>query len=752
MRERSETWDPRATAVIVCDVWDYHHSINAVRRMEEFGPRINAVVSRARQLGATIIHAPSDCMPAYADHPARSRSLAVARAKNLPADVEGWCSLVPGERRAVYPIDQSDGGEDDDPQEHAAWAAKLKSLGRNPGMPWQRQSDMIEIDPATDYLSDRGDEVWNILEACGIQHVILTGVHVNMCVLGRPFGLRRMVLGGKQVVLLRDVTDAMYNPASWPYVNHFTGNERVIEHVERYVCPTISSDQILGGRPFRFSADRRPHVAIVIAEEGYGTVRTLPDFATRHLGRDFRVSYVFARADDPHELPGLDVLNEADLALLSVRRRALRPEAMAIVRRFVAAGKPVLGLRTASHAFALREPVPPLGCETWPDFDAQVFGGHFDGHSPSKAPATIGLTAAAVEHPLSVGLPREPLRRAGGLYRFTALSPRATVLWEGEQEDYREPIAWTFTRADGGRSFYTSLGESIDFENPAFQRLLCSAVYWSADRSIPQILPILSPREQLESHWSNVDVPGAVDSQTHAGLKGYEGPAWYRCVVRVPSSWRGGPVTLSLPGNGVTSEVWLNGAPLPANAGTLLHGSPTRHFEVPAAALLPGDANLIVVRRGERSADGISSVPAAASFSSAPALRRGEETISLAGRWQFRIGDDRGWSNMPLPAKFGASADVVIEDALIQRESRARFHSHILPSRPLFREAQVIAVRREDAKISDAPRLLRNTAGDPPAKLHGRRMGQVEVGHHEPDFESRNAIGGLFTHSVGTVQ
>ena len=426
-RLRDEQWDPKATAVIVCDVWDYHHCRNAVDRLEEFGPRLNEVVRRARQLGATIIHAPSDCMPSYAEHPARVRTLSVPCAAKMPENVDQWCSLVPAERNAAYPIDQSDGGEDDDPEVHARWAAQLKSLGRNPAMPWQRQSDMIEIDGAVDFLSDRGDEVWNILQARGIRHVILTGVHLNMCVLGRPFGLRRMVLGGKQVVLLRDMTDTMYDPTSWPYINHFTANDRLVDHVERYVCPTITSDQLLGGKPFHFRADKRPHVAIIIAEEGYGTKETLTKFAADQLGRDFRVSFVYGQADDARDLPGLEVLEDADLALFSVRRHILKPEKMAIVRRFIAAGKPVLGIRTTSHAFALNKQSPPAGYEAWPEFDVDVFGGHYEGHSTTKSEAIVSLAPRAADDPLLNGVRREPQHRPGGLYGFTELSPRCDV-------------------------------------------------------------------------------------------------------------------------------------------------------------------------------------------------------------------------------------------------------------------------------------------------------------------------------------
>jgi hypothetical protein len=146
--------------------------------------------------------------------------------------------------------------------EHAEWAKKLAAMGRVVGTPWLKQSPLIDIDADRDYISDRGDEIWNILRQRGVEQVILTGVHVNMCVLGRPFGLRQMVRHGMPVVLVRDLTDAMYNPARWPYVDHFTGTDLVIRHIERYVCPTITTDQLLGGEAFRSKYDIRQPGAV----------------------------------------------------------------------------------------------------------------------------------------------------------------------------------------------------------------------------------------------------------------------------------------------------------------------------------------------------------------------------------------------------------------------------------------------------------------------------------------------------------
>ncbi len=244
-----ESWRTKETAIIVCDMWDLHHCHNAVKREAEMAPRMNEVIEKARAQGVFVIHAPSSCMKAYVGHPARERAKTTPRAASLPDKIGEWCTQLPAEKKAVYPIDQTDGGEDDDPDDHAAWAKQLAAKGLNPRAPWTRQTDALRIAEDKDAISDSGVEIWSLLQARGIQNVILMGVHVNMCVAGRPFGLRQMAANGKHVVLVRDMTDSMYNPARWPHVDHFRGTALFIEHVEKYICPTITSDQIIGGKP-----------------------------------------------------------------------------------------------------------------------------------------------------------------------------------------------------------------------------------------------------------------------------------------------------------------------------------------------------------------------------------------------------------------------------------------------------------------------------------------------------------------------
>ena len=476
-------WEAKKTAMVICDVWDSHHCLNAVRRVEQVASRIDQLAAKLRSQGAIVIHAPSDCMDSYKDHPARKRAMDIPIRSDTPEEIAKWCDQIEGESADPYPVDQSDGGEDDDLAEHAQWQARLSSLGRDPKRPWIRQTGDIQIDKNLDYVSDSGKEIWNILKSHGIERVVVCGVHTNMCVLGRPFGLRQLKRHGFDPVLVRDLTDTMYNPLRWPYVNHFSGTDRVIDHIERVVCPTASSEQWLGDKAFKFPGDNRKHWVLLIAEDEYKTDQTLVRWAKEQLEKEFRVSFVFSKSDNPNTLVGLDVLADADALLVSVRRRPLPADQLKQIREFVASGKPVLGIRTASHAFSLRGKSPSEGLADWPEFDAEVFGGNYSNHHGNDLITTVDV-AKYSDHPLinTRDLGAEVFQSRGSLYKVSPLRPGTNVLWEGRIANQpTEPVAWTFVRADAGRSFYTSLGHESDFQNDAFSALLLNAAHWLVD-------------------------------------------------------------------------------------------------------------------------------------------------------------------------------------------------------------------------------------------------------------------------------
>lgn len=242
-------WQSNETALIICDMWDDHWCKGAAARVTEMAPAMDKVIKAARDKGVLIIHAPSTCVDFYKDTPARKRVQQAPQAKS-PIELAtserwgtAWC-WPDKTREAELPIDDSDMGCD--------CQEKCKIVP-----PWKRQIATITIDQERDAITDNGQELVNLLAQHKIKHVMIMGVHLNMCVLGRPFGIRQLSKLGPDVVLVRDMTDTMYNSQMRPFVNHFAGTDLVVDHVEKYWCPTITSDDLVGGKPFKFQDDRR---------------------------------------------------------------------------------------------------------------------------------------------------------------------------------------------------------------------------------------------------------------------------------------------------------------------------------------------------------------------------------------------------------------------------------------------------------------------------------------------------------------
>lgn len=212
----------KKTALVICDVWDAHWCARATTRCDALARKAGPVVAALRKKGVTIVHCPSDCMAFYADTPQRKAAQAAPKA-TPPKDRD-----LPD---PPLPIDDSDGGCDDE-EPKASFRA------------WKRQHAAIEVAQG-DFVTDQGAEVYNVLRARGIENLLVLGVHTNMCVLHRSFGIKRMTRWGVKCVLVRDLTDSMYDPKKRPFVSHERGTELVIEHIEKHWCPTVTSGELL---------------------------------------------------------------------------------------------------------------------------------------------------------------------------------------------------------------------------------------------------------------------------------------------------------------------------------------------------------------------------------------------------------------------------------------------------------------------------------------------------------------------------
>ena len=219
--------NPSETAIIIVDMWDRHWSRGATHRCGLLAEKINQVATAAREKGILIVHAPSDTMEFYKDAEARHRLFSVPMQENItePVFVE----------EHPLPVDDSDGGSDT----------------ADDGFPvdtqvWTRQTEKIHIDQSRDVIcGDEGDQLFSYLSAKGIKFILYMGVHTNLCILNRSFAIKPMLRRGMQTALVRDLTDAMYNPAKPPYVSHEEGTRLIVEFIEKKVCPTIDSRQLL---------------------------------------------------------------------------------------------------------------------------------------------------------------------------------------------------------------------------------------------------------------------------------------------------------------------------------------------------------------------------------------------------------------------------------------------------------------------------------------------------------------------------
>ena len=140
------------------------------------------------------------------------------------------------------------------------------------------------------------------------------------------------------------------------------------------------------------------------------------------------------------------------------------------MKRYCAAGRPLTGVRTASHAF-----------QNWLAFDKEVLGGDYQGHYGAGPPVQVTVVDRARGHPVLEGV--GPLASPYSLYKNPAVAGDAEVLLTGAIPGHAEPVAWTRVH-QGGRVFYTSLGGPDDFKKETFRRLLVNALFWTSKRPV----------------------------------------------------------------------------------------------------------------------------------------------------------------------------------------------------------------------------------------------------------------------------
>ncbi len=216
----------------------------------------------------------------------------------------------------------------------------------------------------------------------------------------------------------------------------------------------------------------QPKVCLVSASAEYGSHDSLAKLQA-DLEKEGVVCFRAFGEDKGNGIPGLEKLAESDVLVLFTRRIVLPPEQMELVKKHLDAGKPVIGIRTASH-----------GIQNWlPDvkaFDKEILGGSYDGHYKNNEAAELTIVPEQKGHPVFKEV--KPFGTDGKLYKNENLTADVTVLMTAKNTSGNtQPVVWTRMNK-GGKVLYTSLGVQKDFENPDFRKFMVNAVVWASQK------------------------------------------------------------------------------------------------------------------------------------------------------------------------------------------------------------------------------------------------------------------------------
>ena len=288
------------------------------------------------------------------------------------------------------------------------------------------------------------------------------------------------------------------------------------------------------------------HVVLVSGDEEYRSEEALPMLAkllAKHHG--FKATVLFAidpqtgeiNPDYGQNIPGLEALKTADLMVIATRFRDLPDEQMKHVVDDLDAGKPVVGLRTATHAFNIPKgkAYAKYGWNYGGDDYKQGFGKQVLGetwvahHGAHGKESTRGLIAeGAKDHPIVRGIKDGDIWGPSDVYTVRQLPENAKPVAmgqvlkgmkpddgpvEGKKNDPMMPVAWvrTYQGTDGkeGRVFTTTMGAATDLTAEGSRRMVVNGVYWA-----------LGMEDQIPPGGAKVDLVGEYHP-TAFGFKGF---------------------------------------------------------------------------------------------------------------------------------------------------------------------------------------------------------------------------------------
>lgn len=238
-------------------------------------------------------------------------------------------------------------------------------------------------------------------------------------------------------------------------------------------------------------------MVFVCGDHEYSGEFTMPLLAAE-LERSYKMrTTVLKSAPDQNaeeNVPGLEALDKADLAVFFLRWRRLPESQLAPIERYTKSGRPIMGFRTASHSFNYPKGSP---LEKWNAWGSDAFGtppgwgGDGHTHFGHQASTDVRVEHEARNHPVLTGvasafhvrswlyrvLPKWPPRDAEWLLTGKAVNPNKPA--------EENPVAWTWKNSHGARVFFTTMGHPEDFAVESVQRLSINAIHWCLGKRVP---------------------------------------------------------------------------------------------------------------------------------------------------------------------------------------------------------------------------------------------------------------------------
>lgn len=245
-------------------------------------------------------------------------------------------------------------------------------------------------------------------------------------------------------------------------------------------------------------SNKKPSLVFVSGDHEYSSEETFPIIAKElETKYGFRTIVLKSSPDENAEenIPGLEALEKADVAIFFLRWRRLPADQLRYIENYLKSGKPIVAFRTTTHAFNY-----PKGSEfeKWNSFAVDYLGGppgwgngHY--HYGHLSSTDVSIFPAAKQNPILTGIP-ETFHVASWLYQVRPNYPPADaqILLTGKSVNpdrktaEENPVAWTWKNKAGAKVFMTTLGHPFDFKEEAMQRLVINGIHWAAGKKIPK--------------------------------------------------------------------------------------------------------------------------------------------------------------------------------------------------------------------------------------------------------------------------